>query len=222
MVMQTFSASADTTLRVWAVDDHRVVLRGIVGTIHDAGANVVIERQASSLREFDFVAGAPDVLLLDIDLSDGSRAEDNVTMAVSHDVPVLLFTAETRPVQMRALIAAGAGGLVLKADPPELLIDALQCVAAGQLAPTSHLADALLNDPHLMATLTTREVDVLQALAAGVPKKAIGHAVPGKLSVHTVDTYFQRIAARYAALGRPVNNIYGSLREAIRDGYLDL
>ncbi|GAB3582666.1 response regulator [Calidifontibacter terrae] len=212
-----------TPLRIGAIDDHPIVLRGLMAAIGAAGADFTVDFLVTSLRDLDWNRAAPpDVLLLDIDLNDGSEADENVATLVAMGLRVLLFTAERRPAQLRRLIAAGAAGLALKSDSEDLIIEAIRQVAAGEFATSSHLAAALLTEPELMATLAPREMEVLEQLAAGVPKKAIGGLLDPPVSASTVETYFQRIAARYAALGRPVANIYGSLREATRDGHLDL
>ena len=65
--------------------------------------------------------------------------------------------------------------------------------------------------------------EVLRLLAQGIPKKAIGRYMSGReISVATVNTYFSRIAKKYAALRRPVGDSLGAIREAERDGYLEL
>ncbi|MBD2758102.1 response regulator transcription factor [Yimella sp. cx-573] len=210
-------------IRVAAIDDHPVVLRGIIAVICELAPEVTVDFLVTSVRDIDWTRVAhPDVVLLDIDLNDGSRAEDNVRALTELGLRVLLFTAENRPALLRRLVLAGASGLALKSDREEDLVEAVRQVAAGQFATSGHFAEALLTDPSVLAGLAPREVEVLEQLAAGVPKKAIGKSLPQPVASSTVETYFQRIAARYAALGRPVPNMYGSLREAARDGYLDL
>ncbi|TWE09235.1 LuxR family two component transcriptional regulator [Rudaeicoccus suwonensis] len=210
-------------VRVGAIDDHPVVLRGLMAALVEVAPDISCDFRVASLRDVDWDrVTRPDVLLLDISLNDGSSPEDNVRELVARGHSVLLFTSEERPALLRRLITLGARGLVLKSDADEALADAIRSVSEGNFATSSHLAESLLCDDSLVATLSQREMEVLEALAAGVPKKAIGKTLPDQLSAYTVDTYFQRIAGRYAALGRPVTNIYGSLREATRDGHLDL
>lgn len=221
--MTTVSAAPDGPIRIGAIDDHPIVLRGVVASLAEIAPDMHVDFIVSSVRDLDWRRVArPDVILLDVDLNDGSTAQANVRELVEIGVAVLLFTATTRPAILRSLIAAGASGLALKSDQETDLADAIRSVANSRFAVSSHLAQALLTDPGIMASLTPRELEVLQLLAAGIPKKAIGRTLDQPLSAATVETYLQRIAARYAALGRPVTNMYGSLREAARDGYVDL
>lgn len=214
---------AASPIHLGLIDDHPVVLRGIVAAIKEVAPDVSVDFLVTSLRDLDWSRAAhPDVVLLDIDLNDDSDAQANLTTLLSYGVRVLLFTAERRPALLRRLVQAGASGLALKSDPEEQLVEAIRQVARGEFATSGHLAEALLTDPDLMASLSPREQEVLEHLAAGVPKKAIGRSLSVPVAASTVDTYFQRVAARYAELGRPVNNIYGSLAEAVRDGHLDL
>lgn len=210
-------------VHIGLVDDHPVVLRGIIAAVADVAPDISVDFLVTSLRDLDWArASHPDVVLLDIDLNDGTDAATNLRTLLSYDVRVLLFTAERRPALLRRLVLAGAMGLALKSDPEDHLVDAIRQVARGEFATSSHFAEALLTDEHLMATLAPREREVLEQLAAGVPKKAIGRSLSSPVATSTVDTYFQRIATRYAALDRPVGNIYGSLREAAKDGHIDL
>lgn len=210
-------------IHLGAIDDHPIVLRGLMAAIADDSTRFSLDFLVTSIRDLDWSRSPqPDVVLLDVDLNDGSEPDENVCALVGMGLAVLLFTSERRPAQLRKLVGLGAAGLALKSDSEEQLVEAIQQVAAGEFATSSHLAGALLTDPMLMASLSPRELEVLEQLASGVPKKAIGNSLDVPLSANTVETYFQRIAARYATLGRPVANIYGSLREATRDGYLDL
>lgn len=210
-------------IRLGAIDDHPIVLRGLMATIAADPTQFSLDFLVCSIRDLDWSRTCqPDVLLLDIDLNDGSEPDENVSTLVGMGLKVLLFTSERRPAQLRKLVGLGAAGLALKSDSEEQIVEAIRQVAVGEFTTSSHLAEALLTDPGLMASLSPRELEVLEQLASGVPKKAIGNALDVPVSANTVETYFQRIAARYAALGRPVANIYGSLREATRDGHLDL
>lgn len=221
--VQQSQPAAPEPIRIGAVDDHPVVLRGVISVICELAPEITVDFLVTSLRDLDWSRTAhPDMVLLDVDLNDGSEPEDNVAQLADMGVRVLLFTSEKRPALLRRLVRAGASGLAMKSDPEDHLVDSIRQVAAGEFATSSHLAGALLTDPDMMASLAPRELEALELLASGVPKKAIGKAMPGNVAASTVETYFQRIASRYAALGRPVSNIYGSLREATRDGYLDL
>lgn len=211
-------------IRIAAVDDHEIVLTGLAAlaaTQPEAVAMVVRAQTATELLA-KVNADNVDVALLDLHLGDGSDPEATVAELTRRGVKVLIYTTETRPVPLRRALKAGARGIALKHDPAATLINALREVAAGEFAASSELAYVLATDDDLVAHLAPRELEALQLLASGLPKKAVGHRMTPPVEANTVTTYFSRIAQRYADLGRAVGNTYGTIREASKDGYIDI
>ncbi|MFC6712919.1 response regulator [Branchiibius cervicis] len=123
---------APGSIRIGVVDDHPIVLRGVISGLAQIAPDIEVDFLVSSVKDLDWDRNArPDLVLLDVDLDDGSDPEANVAMVVGRGLRVLLFTASTRPAQLRALVSAGASGLALKSDPEEDLVDAIRSVAAG-------------------------------------------------------------------------------------------
>jgi DNA-binding NarL/FixJ family response regulator len=210
-------------VKVGAVDDHEIVLRGVAGlaaTFPDRlqliADSTTVDGLLSQLADHSV-----DVVLFDLHLADGSEITTSIPKLLETGAKVLVFTSDVRPVPVRQAMLSGAAGIALKSDPDEKVLEAIETVAAGEFAVTSELAYVLATDPQLTPRLARREVEALELLAQGVPKKAIGRQMEPPVLASTVNTYFTRIAQRYAQLGREVGNVYGSVREAYRDGYLD-
>lgn len=215
---------ATRPIRVAVVDDHDIVARGIAGlAVARPEVLQVVLTAGSSTELFDRLEeAAADVVLLDLQLNDGSAAAATVRRLDQCGVRCLIYTSEVRPVPIQQVFEAGARGVCLKSDPDESLLEALTEVMAGQVAMSSELAFLLATDRELAAHLAPRELEALQLLASGVPKKAIGNQMHPKVAPATVSTYFTRVATRYAELGRPTGNSFDVVREAYRDGHLDL
>ncbi len=124
------------------------------------------------------------------------------------EVPVVLFTSDLRPVPIRKAMHAGARGLVLKSDGVQSLLDTLKDVHELGHGFSSDLAHVLMTDPDLAPELARREVEALSLLASGIPRKIVHKYMQPPVSQHTVDTYFKRIADRYANVGRALNSAF--------------
>ena len=73
-----------------------------------------------------------DVVLLDLELGDGSTAEGNVTAIRAAGPEVLVLSASDRPPVVRAAIRAGARGYALKNEQADQIRFAIREVAAGR------------------------------------------------------------------------------------------
>lgn len=210
-------------IRVAVLDDHQIVLHGVQALAAAHPDQLVVVGIATTIRDLcALVASVPvDAVLFDLHLADGLAPTDTIRSLSAAGISVVVHTSELRPIPIRAALRAGARGVALKSDPPELVLEVLREVMRGQLGLTSDLAHVLASDPELVANLTKRELEALQLLSDGVPKQAIGRTMDPPVEQSTVNTYFLRVAQRYQALGRDVHNVYGALREATRDGYLD-
>lgn len=224
MTQQTDVTQTGTPIRLAAVDDHAIVVRGVEALAEQHPDRLTLVVQARTAQ--DLIAAVADqridVALLDLYLNDGSEAPDTIRSLTGLGIQCLMYTSEVRPMPIRNAIRAGAAGVALKSDPDETLLEAIQQVASGEFAVSSDLAYVLATDETLAAHLAPRELQALQLYAAGVPKKAIGRRMNPPVEESTVITYFSRIAKRYADLDRAVGNAFGAVREAHRDGYLDL
>ena len=126
---------------VAAVDDHPIILDSIASWVSgpDSGIRVI----ATAATVGDLLAGPgrdAQVVLLDLDLGDGSTAERNVAVIRAAGPAVLVLAASDKPVSVRDAIRAGALGYVLKNEETSEVRAAIKAVAAGKDWISSRLA----------------------------------------------------------------------------------
>ena len=172
-------------VRIAIVDDQGMVRSGFRSLI-DAEPDLTVVAEAA-----DGAAGVaavrrtrPDVVLMDIRMPvlDGVAATREVVAAVP-SCRVLVLTTYDLDEYLFAALRAGASGFLLKDAPVDDLLDAVRTVAGGDgmLAPsaTRRLIETfgrlapVTPDETLLSTLTGRELEVLQLVAAGLSNAEI-------------------------------------------------
>lgn len=205
--------------RVLLADDQAVVRIGLrmILESHD-GFDVVGEagdgREAVALTH----ELQPDVVLMDIRMPnlDGIEA----TRRIVRDglpVRVLVLTTYGLDENVYDALAAGASGFLVKTDSPDVLVQAVRAVAAGDvlLGPetTRRLVDRLLASsrpnapaPPELDRLTEREAEVLQLIAQGMSNAEIGRAL--FVTEGTVKTHVARVLAKLGCRDRVQAVVY--------------
>ena len=183
-------------LRILIVDDHEIVRRGIRALL-EANSELDITGEAGSGREAIRQARElkPDLVLLDIAMPDLNGLETiPKILKTQPKAKILVLTMDDSGRTASNVIAAGAGGLVLKSDAPADLLQAIEAVSKGRpfISPrvTKLILGTLAMNPSTEATagdLTPREKEVLILLAEGQSSKEVA-AVLG-ISPRTVDAH---------------------------------
>ena len=140
------------------------------------------------------------VVLLDLDLGDGTTVEQNVAAILAAGPAVLVLSASDRPLAVRAAMRAGALGYVLKNEPTSQIRAAITEVAAGRDWISPRLAYIFATDdaPDRPA-LSEQERRALQLYATGMPMKSVARKMA--ISEETVKQYLQRVRQKYARAG---------------------
>jgi two-component system, NarL family, response regulator DevR len=192
-------------LRVMLVDDHEVVRDGIKLLLADT-SDVVVCAEAGSAREAVAVAARalPDVIVMDVRLSDGSGIEATRDIrATRPQTQVLMLTSFADDEALFASIMAGAAGYVLKQIKGDELVRAIRAVGAGQSlldpAVTKGVLDRLRKGKHLLkdeklARLSPQEERILGLVAEGRTNGQIGTELG--LAEKTVKNYVSSILAK--------------------------
>jgi DNA-binding NarL/FixJ family response regulator len=197
--------------RVLIVDDHALAREGLRGILARADDLEVVAEASSGEEALTLVrTTAPDVVLLDIRLGPGmdGLAVAAAIRAEGIDAKVLILTLHDAPEYVRAALAAGAAGYVLKDAGAEDLIAAVRQVLAGQaalplalvnqaLAPGARIAD---DEQARVARLTPREREVLDHIADGLTNKAIARSL--NVSPGTVKAHVERVIAKLGVADR--------------------
>lgn len=185
-------------IRLVVVDDHEVVRIGLTGLLNRTPTIQVVGEAGTVAQAVEEVARLkPDVVLMDLRLSDGSGLEAcRDILAAQPDVRVLFLTSYSDDEAVTATLLARASGYLLKDIGREALIRAIEAVADGQsiLDPrvTRSVVDRVRTLLEAPATrrkddLSPQEARVLALVVEGKTNKEIARALD--LSAKTVKNY---------------------------------
>ncbi|MGY1857596.1 response regulator [Modestobacter sp. SYSU DS0290] len=194
-------------IRVVLADDQEMVRAGLRMLLDFQPDLEVVGEAADGLAVVDVVARTgPDVVLMDVRMPrcDGLAASRRV-LAAHPDVAVVVLTTFDEDASLAEALRIGVRGFLLKTAPPEQLLQAVRTVAAGHglLDPAVTLrviaagARSPAPDPDAvarLATLTSRETEVLRLVAEGLSNAEIAARL--YLGEATVKTYLSRMLTK--------------------------
>jgi DNA-binding NarL/FixJ family response regulator len=203
-----------------AVDDHPIILESVAGWVRAGQGDIRVVATAATV---DALLGGPGrgahVVLLDLDLGDGTTAEGNVTAIRAAGPEVLVLSASDRPLVVRAAIAAGARGYALKNEQADQIRSAIKEVAAGRDWISPRLAYIFATDDTAgRPTLSNQETRALQLYATGLPVKSVAKKMA--ISEETVKQYLGRVRQKYTIAGRAAPTKLELYHRAVEDGHL--
>jgi DNA-binding NarL/FixJ family response regulator len=187
------------------VDDHEIVRDGIRAML-DAEGDIIVTAEAGSVRDAvdEAARSRPDVIVMDVRLSDGSGIEATREIRANRPATkVLMLTSFADDEALFASIMAGASGYVLKQVKSNDLLRAIRAVGAGDslLDPsvTNAVLDRLRKGKHLLtdeklARLSPQEERILQSIADGWTNREIGDEL--HLAEKTVKNYVSSILSK--------------------------
>ncbi|MFW6694131.1 response regulator [Streptomyces sp. MAR4 CNX-425] len=200
-------SSAAPPIRVFLVDDHEVVRRGLRDLL-DAEPGIEVAGEAGTFAQALARGPAlrPDVAVLDVRLPDGDGI--GVCRELRSRMPglaCLMLTSFDDDDALLDAIMAGASGYVLKQIKGGDLVSAVRTVASGQSmldpATTARLMTSLRRDDapavpenEVLAALSPRELDVLELIGEGLTNRQIGQRL--YLSEKTVKNHISRLLAK--------------------------
>lgn len=211
-----------TAVRVFLVDDHPVVIAGLTSLLAAAegiefiGSASSGEQALEELRTLEV-----DVVLLDHRLGNGMDGVE-LTQRLSlppRSVTCVALTAEPDAKALRAFLAAGATGLLLKQADPGVIVQALRCAAEGAMFVDPRLTPLLMHEVSSGAAdriglqLGSRERALLHLMADGLSNQEI--ALELGVSMGSVKSYVSTLLRQLGAMRREE-----AIAIAIREGVL--
>jgi two-component system, NarL family, response regulator DesR len=189
------------SLRIMIAEDQTMVRQALVALL-ELEPDIDVVAEAASGDEALAMARKhqPDVAVLDIEMP-GPGGIEVARQLKASDFPgkVVIVTTFGRPGYLRAAMAAGASGFLLKDAPAAELAAAIRSVAAGKRVVDSALAAAALTEGE--SPLSQRETDVLAAAAGHEVIAVIAaelHLSPGTVRNH-LSAAIQKLGARNRA-----------------------
>jgi DNA-binding NarL/FixJ family response regulator len=191
------------TIRVFLLDDHEIVRRG-VRELLEANDDIEVVGEAATATDglARIPAAQPDVAVLDMRLPDGNGVE--VCREIRSREPTvqcLILTSYSDDEALFDSIMAGAAGYLLKQIKGTDLVDAVRRVAAGQslLDPqvTNRVLERLRKGPEedeRLTRLTEQERKILDLIAEGLTNRQIAERM--FLAEKTIKNYVSNVLAK--------------------------
>ena len=201
-------------IRIILVDDHAVVRAGFQMLLATENTiNVIAEAERGEQACQLYIEQQPDVVVLDLSMPGIGGLETIRRLCLrDNNAKILVFSVHDESVYVDRAINAGAKGYISKNSHPDILIEAIQNVAAGQLyiqqgllkhqPPMScdNLPRSEIDYKAIVESLSAREFDVFLLLAKGYTVHKIaselclgyktvanyGTQIKGKLKVFTI------------------------------------
>jgi len=203
-------------IRVLCVDDHRLMREGIVHIV-SLQPDIVVVAEARTGQEAveQFLKHRPDVTLMDMQMPvmNGLQAIRAIRRA-EPDARVVVLTMYQGDEDIYRALQAGATSYLLKDSVPDDLIRVIREAHAGNAIMSDDVA-AKLASRASQPTLTGRELQVLELLAAGQRNKEIAATL--SMSEDTARTHIKSIFVKFN-----VHDRTAALAEAVRRGIVHI
>jgi two-component system response regulator DevR len=191
------------TIRVFLLDDHEIVRRGVAELLGARSDLDVVGEAATAAEALARIpACRPQVAVLDARLPDGSGIDVCREIRSRHaDIACLILTSYDDDEALFSAVMAGASGYLLKDIRGSSLTDAIRSVAAGRSLLDPALTERLLErlrhpqqEDGRLSGLTPREREILDLIAEGLSNREIGQRL--FLAEKTVKNYVSALLAK--------------------------
>ncbi|MDR1283758.1 MAG: response regulator transcription factor [Opitutaceae bacterium] len=198
-------------ISVLVVDDHQLMLEGIASLLLSTPDIRLVARARNARDALELIkAHRPDIVVADLSMP-GVSGLDLIQQTRDIGLPsrVVMLTMHRTRLTVYEAFSVGAEAFVLKSDAFEDLIDIIRRVHAGESKLTSKGLPPF--EDSIAITLSPREKDVLEGIAAGLSNKEISRQLA--ISAKTVETHRSRIMQKLN-----VTKATELVREAMRAG----
>ncbi|PAU97379.1 response regulator transcription factor [Paracoccus salipaludis] len=203
--------SADRVKDILIVDDHPLMCDALALTLKISFGRKTVRTARSLAAAVDQIRthGAPDAVILDLNLPDARGAEGIVTLRRQlPDVPITMISADLENAMISAAMAAGAQGYIAKSLGREALVDSLRRMWEGErVTPEGYEPeaggsedDARAELARRFATLTPQQMKILRLICQGKANKEISYEL--SIAEATVKTHITAIMSKINARRR--------------------
>ena len=191
------------TTRVFIVDDHELVRRGLIELI-DTEKDLSVVGQAGDVQEalVALTTVVTDVAVLDVRLPDGSGIElCREIRSLYPDVKVLILTSFLDDEALLGAVLGGANGYVIKDIKNLDLLEAIRKVAVGEVLLDTALISTVTNRLRKVSNpaseiyeLTDQEQRVLEHIGRGLTNRQIAESM--FLAEKTIKNYVSSLLGK--------------------------
>lgn len=203
--------TADQVREILIVDDHPLMCDALALTLKISFGlkNVRTARSLAAAVEQIRMQGAPDAVILDLNLPDARGAEGIVTLRRQlPGVPITMISADLEGAMISTTMAAGAQGYISKSLSREALVDSLRRMWEGEhVTPEGYRPDqdeagdeAKAELARRFSSLTPQQMKILRLICQGKANKEISYEL--SIAEATVKTHITAIMAKINARRR--------------------
>jgi DNA-binding NarL/FixJ family response regulator len=209
--------AAPSAIKVFLLDDHELVRRGIRELLESEGDIVVVGESGSAQEATRRIpALRPDVAILDGRLPDGSGIDVcRDVRSIDPSIKALILTSYDDDDALFAAIMAGAAGYILKQVRGNDFVDTVRRVAAGQStldpAMTAQVLERVRTGPpkdRELEGLTAQEQRILELIGEGMTNRQIAERM--YLAEKTVKNYVSSMLAKLGLTSRTQAAIFAT------------
>ncbi|AUH33285.1 response regulator transcription factor [Paracoccus tegillarcae] len=203
--------SAEQVKEILIVDDHPLMCDALALTLKISFGlkHVRTARSLGAAVEQIKSQGAPDAVILDLNLPDARGAEGIVTLRrLLPEVPITMISADIEASQIQASLAAGAQGYISKSLGREALVDSLRRMWGGETVTPEGYEPELAQEEEearadlarRFASLTPQQMRILRLICQGKANKEISYEL--SIAEATVKTHITAIMSKINARRR--------------------
>ncbi len=211
-------ASADP-IRVALVDDHQLVLDGLVARLAHESKRMSVSAAASSWAGLLEHPGFPfDVVVLDLHLEDNIPIGTKLRALSAAGSTAVVMSRHADSGSINAAIQAGAMAFVAKSESADELVAAITAAAASERHLPAYVAAILAGfraTPD--AGLGRQEQRAIELYAGGLSIKEVAHEMA--MTEETVKSYIKRARRKFRQVGVDVGTRVLLRRHGVREGW---
>jgi len=202
--------------RIGIIDDHPAVRLGVTAVLN-AQDDMHVVATAATARGLVEADDRFDLILLDLNLADGTSPATNMAELSALRAPVLAYTSGDQPTLIRQAARAGVVGMIHKSEMAGTIVESVRAALRGDAVVIPDWAAALrADDAFVSAELTARETEVLALYASGETAERVAEQL--FVARDTVTDHIRRIRAKYSAVDRAAPTKVDLFRRAVEDG----
>ena len=193
--------------KVLIVDDHPVVrqgLRQLISSDHHLSICGETDNAAECISLLESLS--PDILLTDISLKGTNGIElTKEARQINPYISILVFSIHGEDIYAERALNAGANGYVMKQENPDILLNAIHKVLAGEIYLSPEMTNRMLRKMSLnpakkesltdVEKLSDRELEVFELIGEGLSTRRIAEKL--NLSGKTIETYRIHIKEKF-------------------------